>query len=355
MRANLFTAWLISAKEKKDTSVPTTTVSVTDIVYCSLLSLICTSIFCLNITVITLYILKKNLQKKAPNFMLCHLSIIGTFNGITFNVVLLIHYNNLFHIVHPTGMRLLQLLGLYTVNLTVTSLLFMALERYIAITKPEFYRSLLSRCSMLVFAITLWILPALTLALYLIGDFHIVVFTFIVLFECIAIVLLLYRSFIIVRDIIKEKVEEAKRARNLNSIYFIKQNQKRDRRFVKILIGMVVMFILLFLPWATVSLIYNFFQSIRRNSTFTMLANYSVVLYLCNALVNPILTLTLKDDYRNVFTKFWQRSKSRRIENERKTPSIISTTVWKCNSCMHNSSVIIERSLVDNHWTIPCR
>lgn len=313
-----FISWIFSDADETDN--PSRFPTYKDKVYCFMLALVCTSIFCLNLTVIILYMLKKNLQRKIQNFMLCHSSIIGTFNGVTFYVVLLLFFNNILLL---KTQKYLTLLGLYSVNLTVTSLLFMSLERYLSITNQRFYRALQNRCSVKLFATTLWLLSAFTLGIYWLGKSHIIVFIFLVAIECFIIMTLLQKSSTAVRQEFKNAVEAARKARNLNGIYFLKRKQERDRRFFRILFGMMVMFFISFLPWATATLFYTFFPHTRDNGTFKLLTRYSIIFYLGSAIVNPILTLTLKDDYKNLFTKFWQRTKNKRFDKEMKHCDIV--------------------------------
>ena len=86
---------------------------------------------------------------------------------------------------------------------------------------------------------------------------------------------------------------------------------RKKVRLVVILSFMMAVFLASFLPFSVGRLLYDagLLKDLSASRQYNLIASCHIV-YKSSSLINPLLTLSLKDDYGNLLVKYFTRSKS---------------------------------------------
>ena len=292
---------------------------------------ICTAtvITLFNLLVIFLYVSMKKGKKKIPNFLMFVQAVVDMYQAVVawFETIAdMLHTTDDF--VNAIKTATYAVLFEYSLALCLLTLLVAAIERYLCITKPFFHKRFVTKCRVIYASISVWILSLIApFCMMYVAEFDgvnlnssaVVVYSYVfdVIFFLLIVVIItaLVLSFKAGRDSMNVGISaqqqqhmSKKRGETLEQII------RKKVRLVVIFSVMLGAFLVSFLPFAIGRLLFD-----------TGMLDTLPVSYQCQLLVichmvykgssffNPLLTLTLKDDYRKALMNlFVQKSQNAR-------------------------------------------
>ena len=114
--------------------------------------------------------------------------------------------------------------------------------------------------------------------------------------------------------------------RDRNKLYLLSERRK-EKKMITIFVTMAVVFFFSYIPlsiFSTIRALYSFNISDELLLVIELLGH---LLYILSAFINPLLTLTLKDDYRKHLTRCFCEKQERNLEPRTELLTISSQNV----------------------------
>ena len=285
-----------------------------------------TGVTCFNIMIIYAYVTMGGLRRKMGNYLLFVQSFADMYIGLLMWFELILDYMR--SSVYLIQLSLIYIGSLeYSVALSLGTLTLCSFERLLYIRNPSVHESGRILRRMVFATIFLWsfsLIAPLTLLglmrykLRYYNSTRVIVYSCIFDAFCIAIVgLVVVILSVALRNIKKEIGEkmDSLAPRNQLSLYdngnqyFIIQQLRKDLRLVKMFILMIFTYVITYLPHMIGRLLYDV-GALRHVSSYhhVVLINICHVLYKTSAFINPILTIVMKDDFRDSLRKSLHRN-----------------------------------------------
>ena len=209
----------------------------------------------------------------------------------------------------------------YTVVIAVVTLLFISIERFLAINFPFQHRLYVTTTKILVAVVFIFLfssIPAFVYSthivpLYIKSQFSPYFIYFItsgsVIFVLIVIIyFLLIMSYSTIKKSINTKIKQQEERtsilheQNANIILL----DRKHLRIFRILLAMCTIYMVTFVPSAVFKIYYGFAMEDTTNSH--ILNASFLVLYYLSSIINPLITLFFKEDYRKTFYNWFKRN-----------------------------------------------
>ena len=280
-------------------------------------SLEATSITITNLVVILLYIRMKKKCSSIANYLIFSQSLTDLFVGLMTCIQVCMQIPSVKESYH-LHLMLIMYTGMleYSLILTIGSLFLASFERYLCITKPIFHKQCMTKRKIILGSCIVWILsliPPLTLISLM--DFH---FTntenvAVTIYSCVFdIVILILIGIVVLLLALSLKVSKRSCDRHSERCRSLDKKQaaaKRTTRLVTIFMCMIVAYAVTFLPFAGTRLMYDvgMLEGLSH-------ADYIIVFIVCNtfykssSLFNPLLSISMKKDFRNMFATTFRHS-----------------------------------------------
>ena len=308
-----------------------------DLRYVSDIVVLCLSTWSIfaNGTVIVVYLVMKRLHKKTtPNFMLFNQAIVDVIIALYALLSTLPNYfNTWMQERHYNIARII--LGDYSIFLALGILVLSSGERSLAIHKPFLHFRNITLCRIFFCILVVWILSFIPCAVLIFytkpeghiatNEFYIIYGSFRVGFVIVGIITVLvvlcfcYRS---VRKSIRDSQRTSSLKKRIKSEdeNLLDEENKKELRYITLLIVMSIVYALSYLPMGIFSIV----RSVASESLsfFEMLVIEIVVfiLYVISAVVDPIFTLFIKDDFKGLIFRHCNyecgRCKCKKINEE---------------------------------------
>ena len=274
-----------------------------------------------NLTVIILFAFLGAKRKKFANYLLFCTSLSDMFiSGLSW-YMFMISYMNVHQEKFPQFENIVYVSYLfqdYSFVVSLGTVLLSTIDRFISVKIPLLHREITlkpySKCIILL----IWgisIIPPITRLclnnfdyrnLY---DSRDVIYIYclhsIILIVIITIFILLIKTFTTVRGIISNPIKGSCRTRGYSNTM-----QKRNRRLVKIFMAMISAYAITYLPIIIAMILYTSgYLDTMDEYYIVLLTVFADTFYLFSSLINPIITITFKEDYRHTLCGFFMKSK----------------------------------------------
>ena len=210
----------------------------------------------------------------------------------------------------------------YTIVLAVVMLLFISIERFLVINFPFQHRLYVTTTKILIVVVFLFLfssIPAFVYVSYIlplyfishISPYNIYFITIgsIIYVLIVIIYFLLVISYVTIKKSIytkiKQREERTSTLNEQNKTTFYKKTE-RNLRIFRILLSMCTIYMVTFLPLS----VFNFYYGLVTGDTLNryILDNSFGLLYYLSSIINPLITLFFKDDYRKTFYNWFKRN-----------------------------------------------
>lgn len=278
----------------------------------------------LNITVIAVYFRMGNPRKKFPNYMLlCAAFSDLLICALTWIAYVLSAINDsgdeiLFDRMSLTNIALIE----YSLSLCLGTLFLSALDRMLSVINPLRHRNMMMKRNVKCVTLIVWMVSAIPPFIRLgMADFKMdnlyndkgriynYVYRSILMMFIFVVIVILAITCIRVSQVIRNPMNTVSTKKKSDDGSQMSVH-KRNRRVIKIFIGMIVAFSVSFLPITFVMFLHDAKKLNLKHLQLLKLIVSCDVLYLASSVVNPLITLTLKEDYRRVFMRMFRRKNS---------------------------------------------
>lgn len=236
--------------------------------------------------------------------------------------------------------------GQYTVFLALGILVLTSGERFLALRRPFFHRRYVSKNKMIAAIVILYIVAFIPCIFYIcftnlrddgedVGARHFgviytatrlalvfagIIFVLAVLFFTLRTVQVSIRHRTIRSPMDFGKVDDASKER------FVLSERRKEKRMMSIFFTMAAVFTLSYLPMAVINSIKLHQNHAVRYYDMLIAEVIIFVLYIASAFVNPLLTLSLKDDFKRHIVRYVSKKKKTADEIIDPKTELLSTT-----------------------------
>ena len=294
----------------------------------------------LNLAIIVIYRLMHYNRKIVSNYLLFSQGLSDLYIGFIMWFEIIVHYLRQ-HGYNSCNLSMIyEGLLEYSYTLSLGNLFLCAIERYLSVNKPIFHRRNVTKVRVIFGSILVCIIsfiPPISLLLLMTfiscNSKSIAVINYSFAFDAVMIILITSSVAIILitlrnaRKVIQPKFkglmpitrESVTLRQNL-----IEAKQRKEFRLVKIFFTMITAYIATYLPVTIGRILYDVGALNNLNPLQGMTLIFLChTLYKTSAIFNPVLTVTLREDYRLIFTKWIKKGKNNK---ERKYSNIYSMT-----------------------------
>ena len=276
---------------------------------------------CANTLVITFYMMVKKCRRKLSNFLLQMQAMTDLYNTIMVWLDIAISMCSSHEYSVQATLALISTWMLeYSFILSLGTLMLASFERYIAIRKPYYHRTKITKIGVKYCMFAVWIAslipPTILLSLmrfdYMNYDInHVITYSFVFDAVMLSMIICVVTSLLLTLMTAKSSIgnnelielSERQRYRDEEKNMLIRQNSNRKKvRLVVIFLCMMTAYIVTFLPMVISRLMYDTGVVSKHLSQYQIAVLVSVchTLYESSALFNPLLTLFFKEDYRRI-------------------------------------------------------
>ena len=249
------------------------------------------------------------MQSISDNLVTISMSFISfELNPFSLNYVLTEHFENLSVFFYG-----------YAMFLPVAVLLLITVERFVAIKYPlEHHTYITIRKIVIAFTFTFILssLPSIAFILFTYlsyGQFdnlsslkYEITIGLISVMIVIVVYALLLKAYITIKRSIDTRIHSQGTRTDQRARKMIIQEKKRNRRIFSILVVMCTIYTVTFLPFITINIYHGFTADFT--AICDILYNLSVLLYFSSALINPLITIFFKEDYKYTLYKCFKRN-----------------------------------------------
>ena len=280
------------------------------------------SITIFNALVIFLYISMKKHKRNIPNYLMFSQAMVDMYQAaVTWyeTAVDSLDKTNSFlcTINEVTHTALFE----YSLSLCLLTLMLASIERYLSITKPFFHRKFVTKTRIIYGSLSVWAIAILApICLMLAAQFDqmnlnssaVILYSYffdgILFILIVAIITTLALSLKVGKNSMNASINTQKQHDKDKSGKTLECFMRKKVRLVVIFISMMAAFLVSFLPFA----LGRFFNDAGLLNGLSVSHQYKLlatchVIYKSSSLFNPILTLSLKDDYRKRLSKYCTR------------------------------------------------
>lgn len=284
------------------------------LVYDIVLSHISIVIISTNLIILSIYSRSEKIRVKSANLLLFNQALVDFYQGtVTAGITIFGH----------SEFVAKSIIYQFSLALNLHTVVLVSMERYVFILRPIFHKRNITTFRMRIAIIFSWFSSLIWIPFRLAHltdpniDAKSYVTYYIAISNTIFLLLILLMTYIhvstfqTVRNFIKErynKITNCNQLKSPNHHQQLKLRQHlRELRITKLFISMFISFIVSYLPLFITGVIHIDGASNEFSHRQIECMKIDVVLYLCNSVFNPIVTLTYKEDYKRVF-KHWTKS-----------------------------------------------
>ena len=286
--------------------------------------------------------MKKEQKHKIPNFLLAAQASVDLFIGIqTVMDELAFHGEGM--IIDKTLEVCMNIFAGYSIFLAVFTLFVSSMERYMATKVPLFHRTRVTRRRMIYATITIWFVALIPASLPIVyyHDFNenkhsrkqlILIDTSIIfttMFFLYVVLLLTFRGI----KVSMRKREFELQASTYDEIRCTKLHHIEHQRMIhifKIFLSMVCVYAVTFLPLAITDLLNIFVYEKEKDYNPTNAVSIahivSYMIYISGSIYNPLITLMMKDNFKEAITKHIKHVKDRILKKTEVQLTLKNTT-----------------------------
>lgn len=285
----------------------------------------------LNLAVIVTYRCMHYNRKTVSNYLLYVQGLSDTYIAFIMWFEIIAHYLQQHGYYNDDLALLYETMLEYSYTISLGNLFLCAIERYLSVNKPIFHRRNVTKIKVMFGSIVIGLVSTIPAVILLLlssfstcGSASPAVITYSFVFDSVMLLFIFASLAILAQTLINARsVIRPKETRNLNQLDSNKLQKlnsikKKEYRLVKIFIAMILAYILTYLP-VTVGRILFDTGSLKTLSQLEGVVMISLchTLYKTSALFNPILTISLREDYRVVIAKWTKyRKKSKPVVNK---------------------------------------
>ena len=292
------------------------------------LFLLALSITILNSCVLLAYKRMHFNQKSTSNYLLSTTALADLYIGMItwFEVVVHSTSRDTNHVVHAVYKGVLE----YSYTLSLANLFICALERYSSVCLATYHRCHVTKSRVMIGTLIVWLLSAippvilLTLSFFTsgVGVEREVMTWYSFIFDGVMLVLICSSVSIVLvtlksaRNLIRPKQQTIHQDTTQRLVTDVQQ--RKEFRLVLIFVMMITAYVITYLPVTVGRILYDV-GGLRHLNRFEGVVMLSLcqALYKSSALFNPVLTFTLRDDFRNVLITSVFNIKQRRRMSRR--------------------------------------
>lgn len=265
-----------------------------------------------NCIVVIVYILFRKIQRNTiPNWLLFNQAIVdllivaqSIMYAVTNMVSLYEHYD--------LYLTITSAFELYTCVLALGILLLSTSERFIALKTPLFHKKHITINKLLCATVFVWVIASLPSSFYLIHYLHFpneievisnfwIIGPIMILAGIVIVIFILYFTFKVITNSFTQRTSSISLQTiqwvNGRNMAIINGQYKKQRRLFKLFVLLTVVYILSYIPGVILRVL-HFFDVINHHM-MEMGLEMAYIVYMSSALFNPILTLCMKDDFKN--------------------------------------------------------
>lgn len=217
----------------------------------------------------------------------------------------------------------------YSQVLAINILLLITTERFIAINYPLKHRTIVTKQKIVTVAVCLYIfssIPALIFVFYIFPHWnslddkyhpshHTMITIYLLIMGIIIIVTIIIVFFLLVLNYVEIRKSMYLRIRRYDGQLSITnqtnqrilREKKKNKRVITILVIMFGIYAVTYLPYAFFQLLHFFLKDFINRFNRFLLVHCLTLLYLSSAVLNPCITICLKEDYRNLLPVMYRR------------------------------------------------